>query len=447
MKVLAVLGLATLLCQPVLASPAGAETEGLKDLVARLFPATVNINVLNPGKDGGPAKRLYGSGFLVRPNGVIITNRHVVAGSYNVTVTLNDGHTYPARLLGANDTPDIAVLKIDGPTPFPTVEFGDSDKLERGETLIAIGNPLGLAGTVTVGVVSALNRNLGGSSIDNYIQTDTTINHGNSGGPLFNREGKVVGVNVAFVTPVDEGGSIGLGLSIPSNTVERLLDAALKYGKLEAGSPGFRVQALTPELAAAAGAPSTVGGIVTHVEPKGPGDVAGIRVGDVVYQVGDFATADARAMARELVRYTPGMTVKMKALREGKPFETAVKLEPFPAAIDPAGGPAMVAIGPRDTSPGLGFKLAALSDATRKHLDMPPGQSGVAIDGMVLNSPAGDLGLGKGDVILRISETAVAKPADVLAAFEADRKAGVKATPILVYNAGVLKWMPLVLTP
>lgn len=198
------------------AAPAPGDAQRMPDVVASLFPAVVNITTLRPGEDGGPAKRSFGSGFIIAPSGTVVTNRHVIHGAYHVTVTLNDDRGFPARLVAANDVPDLAVLQIEAATPFPTVPFGNSDALRRGETVIAIGNPLGLAGTVTVGVVSAVNRNLNSTFIDDFIQIDTSINQGNSGGPLFNLAGEVIGVNVAFVALGGDGGSVSASRSPPT---------------------------------------------------------------------------------------------------------------------------------------------------------------------------------------------------------------------------------------
>ena len=255
------------------AGPARAELPpeqrpaNLPDLVATLLPAVVNISTLSqqPGPGGSVAQggemmmsaplKEYGSGFIVDPSGYIVTNRHVIAGAYKVTVTLDDGQPYPAEVVSANERPDLALLKIETGRALPTVPWGNSDDLRIGQTVIAIGNPLGLASSVSVGVISALNRDLSETMIDDFIQTDAAINHGNSGGPLFNLRGQVIGVNWALFTPnavkLDRPGSAS-----PSrpNDASFVVGEMRKYGHLRPGFVGLRLQQVTPEIAGCAAA-------------------------------------------------------------------------------------------------------------------------------------------------------------------------------------------------
>ena len=264
---------------PARASPPPATAESaeiLPPLVAGLLPSVVNITILKqrPGPGGmaqgatemenAPVKEI-GSGFIIDPDGYILTARHVVEGAYEVTVVLSDHLGYPAEVLSTNARPDLALLRIHAGRPLQAVRIGDSDALRMGESVIAVGNPYGLSDTVTVGVVSALNRDINETSIDDFIQTDAAVNHGNSGGPLFNLAGEVVGLNAQILTPNDTAGSIGLSLAIPINDAMAVEREMREYGRLRAGYLGLRLEQLTPEIAGVVGLADTSGGIVSAV--------------------------------------------------------------------------------------------------------------------------------------------------------------------------------------
>ncbi len=446
-----VLVMALCICCPGAAPPPAGGTISLPDVVAPLLGAVVNISVLKrPDTTAGPtgsstqkgrATHSLGSGFIVDPDGYILTNRHVVADFYTVTVTTNDDRQFAATVLATNRFPDLALLKIDAGAPLPAVHFGDSNALRLGETVIAIGNPLGLSGSISVGVVSALNRNIHSTVIDDFVQTDAAINHGNSGGPLFNLRGEVVGVNWALVS--DTTGSIGLGLAIPANDAVFVLDSMRRFGRLNAGFPGMAVQALSPALAGAFGVGGTEGGVVTEIWPGGPAERAGIRIGDVVLRIGSEHTPDARAMLRQLARFPPGSVAPVELWRAGRTLTVAMTLDPFPPKFDPAGPPATADRGPRVTSPPLGLHLAAMSDEARAAYRHATGQSGVVIEDVAANSAGADAGLASGDVIERVQDSPVGSPDDVSRLLAQARAEGRMSVPMLVRSKSRLQWLAI----
>ena len=430
--------------------PAGG-TVSLPDVVAPLLGAVVNISVLKrpdaaagageSGAQTGRATHSLGSGFIIDPAGYIVTNRHVVADGYAVTVTLDDDRQFPAQVLATNLYPDLALLKIAAGAPLPTVHFGDSNTLRLGETVIAIGNPLGLSGSISVGVVSALNRNIRSTVIDDFVQTDASINHGNSGGPLFNLRGEVVGVNWALVS--DTSGSVGLGLAIPANDAALVLDHLRRFGRLNAGFPGMSIQALTPALADSFGVGGTEGGVVTEISPGGPAETAGIRIGDVVLRIGREHTPDARAMLRQLARFPPGSVAPVMLWRAGRTLTVDLTLAAFPPQYDPAGPPAMADRGKRVTSPPLGLRMAAMSEDASAAYRRTTGQTGVVIAEVAANSAGADAGLASGDVIERVQDAPVSSPEEVTDLLAKAREQGRETVPMLVRSRSRLQWLAI----
>ncbi len=426
----------------------------LPDIVAALLPAVVNISVLKqvPAADGSIAlggeemavsTKEFGSGILIDPAGYIVTNRHVIAEGYKVTVTLNDGHPYPAVIVSTNERPDLALLKIEAGRALPTVPWGDSDTIRIGQTIIAIGNPLGLSSSISVGVVSARNRDLNDTMIDDFVQTDAAINHGNSGGPLFNLRGEVIGVNWALMSPNATSGSIGLGLAIPSNDAAFVVDHMRRYGVLRAGFVGVRMQQVTPDIAAVLHLGATEGGIVAAVWPDGPGARAGVREGDVVLQFGARPTADVPALLRSMVTTLPGSTVPMVVWQDGKisTLQVAVTAWPKAAAMyDPAGAPVTQNRGPRITRPDLGLRMVALTDHLRQIHKLTADQSGVLVLGVAANSIAADTAISPGDLILRVQADRVATPENVLQRLDALRQQGRDAALLLLQSADRPRW-------
>ena len=326
---------------------------GYIDLVARVEPAVVTIEVSKtlgtgttgqelqkgsplddfaqrfgfalpdmPQGEGGHQMLGAGTGFIVSASGEIVTNAHVVGGADSVKVTLTDGRSFDATVTGLDEATDIAVLKIDA-SGLPYVGFGESDGLQVGQNVIAIGNPFGLGNTVTTGIVSAIGRDLGEGPFDNFIQTDAAINRGNSGGPLFNELGEVVGMNTAIISPT--GGSVGIGFAVPSDMVKRVV-ADLEDGTVERGWLGVQISPVSDEVAAALGLEGTGGAMVVDVQPGTPAETAGLKKGDIVTQVDGAQVTDPRGLTRIIAGDAPGAKVSLVVLRRGDTLELSVTL-------------------------------------------------------------------------------------------------------------------------
>jgi serine protease Do len=279
-----------------------------------------------PGGPGGwpPAEAATGTGFIIAADGQIVTNAHVVKDATGITVTLADGRKLPADLVGLDEATDLALLRVAADAPLPTVAFGDSAALRVGQDVVAIGHPFGLGATVTAGIVSALGRDLGSGPFDAYIQTDAAINRGNSGGPLFNAAGEVVGVTTAIYSPT--GGSVGIGFAVPSEIAQRVIADLADDGRVERGWLGVSVQDVTDEVAAALDLEAAKGALIAEVTPGAPADRAGLRRGDVVLAVDGAEVADRRGLTRIIAAAAPGSRVTLSLLRGGRPMQVTVTL-------------------------------------------------------------------------------------------------------------------------
>jgi serine protease Do len=265
----------------------------------------------------GPQRQQgLGSGFIIDHNGTILTNYHVIDSAEKIVVTLSDGKSFDAKVLGKDQKTDIAVIQINGEQDLPAATLGDSDRLEVGEWVMAIGNPFGLDHTVTTGIVSAKGRHIGAGPYDDFIQTDASINPGNSGGPLINMRGEVIGINSAIFS--ESGGNIGIGFAIPTNLVKELLPQLRDTGKVVRGYLGTGIQKLTPEIADALGVNQTQGALVTETTDGGPADRAGVKPGDVIVAFDGKDIKDTSDLPLQVARTTPGKTVPVKILRESK---------------------------------------------------------------------------------------------------------------------------------
>ncbi|MDT8856009.1 trypsin-like peptidase domain-containing protein [Paracoccaceae bacterium Fryx2] len=328
-----------------------AATGGHADLVARVAPGVVLIEVTRaaptmaginpaempqgfpfeefsrrfgmpmPGIPGGPeapGQELngLGTGFIVKASGDIVTNSHVVEGADTVTVTLSDGTKLPATVVGADPATDLALIRVVPTGDLPTVAFGDSTALRVGEDVVAIGNPFGLGNSVTAGIVSALGRDINAGPFDNFIQTDAAINKGNSGGPLFNGAGQVVGVNTAIFSP--SGGSVGIGFAVPAETAQKVIAELATDGKVDRGWLGVTIQPVSDDIAAALGLVSTNGALIADVSANSPAAKAGLKRGDVVLAVDGAKVADARELTRIVAGAAPGASVRLDLLRAGQ---------------------------------------------------------------------------------------------------------------------------------
>jgi serine protease Do len=386
-----------------------------------------------------------GSGFIIDTSGVVVTNNHVIADADEINVIMNDGTKIKAELVGVDKKTDIAVLKFKPVKPVNAVKFGDSDRLRLGEWVIAIGNPFSLGGSVTAGIVSARNRDISQGPYDNYIQTDASINRGNSGGPLFNLEGEVVGVNTLIISPT--GGSIGLGFAVPSKTAAGVVDQLRQFGELRRGWLGVRIQQVTDEIAESLNIKPARGALVAGVDDKGPAKPAGIEPGDVVVKFDGKDVKDPKDLSRVVADTAVGKEVDVIIIRKGKEESRKVTLgrlednEKVQQAAakskeDPAEKPV--------TQKALGLDLAALSKDLRTKYKIKESVKGVIVTGVDGNSDAAEKRLSAGDVIVEVAQEAVTNAADIKKRVDQLKKDGKKSVLLLVSNGeGELRFVAL----
>ncbi len=397
------------------------------------------------GSPAAPGHKMQslGSGFVIDPSGLIVTNNHVIKGADTITVTLQDNTVLKARLLGHDDKTDLALLKVDAPHPLPAVAFGDSDHARVGDWVVAIGNPFGLSGTVTAGIVSSRGRSLDSGPYDDFIQTDAPINRGNSGGPLFDMDGAVIGINTAIYSP--SGGSIGIGFSIPSNEAAGVIAQLRQYGKARRGWIGVRIQDVSQDIADSLGLKTAKGALVAGIEPNGPAAKAGLRTGDVIQTVAGQAV-DGRSLPRVVGETAVGQTVPLGVWRDGKSQTLQVVVRDFP---EDAAKPAPAAAAKNSAGPapldlaGLGMKLAGLDDALRQKYQIADGQKGVVVTDTVPSGPASDRGIKPGDVIVEVQQSEVSQPADVQTRIDQARHQKRPSVVMLVQNNDGMRWVPL----
>jgi serine protease Do len=394
-----------------------------------------------PGQDGDssqpPAPRRVnslGSGFIIDPAGLVVTNNHVIAEADEVNVILNDGSTLKAEVVGRDQKTDLALLKVKPTKPLKAVKFGDSDKLRLGEWVIAIGNPFSLGGTVTAGIVSARNRDIQSGPYDNYIQTDAAINRGNSGGPLFNLNGEVIGVNTAIISP--SGGSIGIGFAVPSKTVVPVIDQLREFKEVRRGWLGVRIQQVSDEIAESLSVKPARGALVAGIDDKGPAKPAGIEPGDVIVRFDGKDVKEMRDLPKIVADTPVGKDVEVVVIRKGKEEKVSVKLgrleDEKQAALD-AKKDAVPDVKPV-VKKALGLDLANLTDELRKKHNIKEKVKGVLITGVDPNSPAAEKRLAPGMVIAEVQQQPVANATELQQRIEKLKKDGKKAAVLLVVS-------------
>jgi serine protease Do len=362
-------------------------------------------------------RRGLGSGFVISPDGYVVTNNHVVEDAAEIQVVFNDRNNVPAKLVGRDPSTDIAVLKVDPPPPnLAVVAWGDSDAAEPGSWVIAIGSPFGLGGTVTVGVVSARSRDIRSGPFDDFIQTDAAINRGNSGGPLFNARGEVVGVNTAIFSPT--GGNVGIGFAVPSRTAQAVADQLIRTGRVERGYVGLRLQEITPALAQALGRPDDKGVLTASVEPGSPAERAGVRTGDVITAFNGQPVESGRDLSRAVAALKPGTQAAMTVVRDGKTQDLTLTVGQRRDAQPVQTG----ALETPDGGKRLGLALSPIPDAARAQLGLEPGTTGVLVQRVEPDSPAAENGLRPGDVIVSANSQPVREPSDVSSAWSDAQK-------------------------
>jgi len=379
-----------------------------------------------------------GSGFIIDPSGFVVTNNHVIADADEINVILNDGTKLTAELVGKDSKSDLALLRVHSDKPLKAVKFGDSDKLRLGEWVIAIGNPFSLGGTVTAGIVSARNRDINSGPYDNYIQTDAAINRGNSGGPLFNLNGEVVGVNTAIISP--SGGSIGIGFAVPSTSAVAVIDQLRQYGETRRGWLGVRIQQVTDDIAESLSIKPPRGALVAGVDDKGPAKPGGIEPGDVVVKFDGHDVKEMHDLPRIVADTAVGKQVDVVVIRKGKEETHTVTIGRLQDSDKVAEAEAK-----KDTAPAqksvvqktLGLELASITDDLRKKFKIRDNIKGVLVTGVDPNvaTAAPDRRLAPGDVIVEVQYQSVGNPADLQKRLDQLKSQGKKIAVLLVSNA------------
>ncbi len=364
-----------------------------------------------PGGEDGPGvpHQAQGSGFIIDPSGYIVTNYHVVDGAQEITVVLDDGSKHTAKVKGRDAKTDLALIKIDASRPLPYVELGESDGAKVGDWVIAVGNPFGLGGSVTAGIISARGRDLQSGPFDDYLQIDAPINRGNSGGPLFDATGRVIGVNTAIWSP--SGGNVGIGFAVPSSLAKSVVDQLRDRGSIARGWLGVQIQSVSEDLAQSLGVPEGKGALVAAVTPDSPAAKAGVKPGDLIVAMDGKALEDFKALPKQVAATEPGKRATLEVVREGKTRELTVTVGQTPDSEQVASA------GPGEAAPAkgqLGLQLAALTPETKKKYGLQDEVEGVLVVDVKKGSPAARAGIQPGTLVLMVDQAPVDSP-DALA--------------------------------
>jgi len=468
------------LAAPILAPPALARAvpESFADLAERLLPSVVNISTTQTvvagrerqGPDtpqfppGSPFEEFFreffdrqqrqgqgqqqrprraqslGSGFIIaseRGEGLIVTNNHVIDGADEVNVILHDNTTLRAEVAGRDPRTDLALLRVKTDKPLSPVRFGNSDTVRIGDWVLAIGNPFGLGGTVTAGIVSARGRDIRIGPYDDFIQTDAAINRGNSGGPLFNLAGEVVGVNTAIFSPT--GGSIGIGFAIPSSIAQNVVSQLRDYGRIRRGWLGVRIQQVTDEIAESVGLQGGArGALVAGVNEGGPADRAKLQNGDIILEFNNHEIREMRILPRVVAETPIGREVPVVIWRNGRRQTVTVTVGELPDDVQLAAATP----GPQDRGgrpvevPGTGLRLSAITPELRERFGLPQDARGVVVVEVEPNSAAAERGLRPGDLILEVQQESVTTPAEVRERFDRARQTGRRNVLVLIESQG-----------
>ncbi len=406
------------------------------ELIRGLLPTVVNISVrkdeppsdvtattteaganVTPSDPGANIKSYVGSGFVIDPSGLIVTNYHVVEYAFEVTVGFSDGSRLQGKTLSASRLADLAIVQVDAHHPLPAAHWGDSDKLQVGDQVFAAGNPFGIGLSVSAGIVSGLNRDIQNSPYDDLIQTDATINHGNSGGPLFDMQGDVIGVNSTIISPTT--GSVGLGFAIPSDSARFVVDQLRTYGWVRPGWIGIKVQTVTREIADAMGMAQPEGELVSWVLADGPAKKAGLAIGDVILRYNGIAPTDDRALLRDIAHTPAGDTITLRVRRDGEEHDVPVVAEAWPRNQWEARDAPVPVQRPKITvPPDLGLGMSVVPADQKAQMAGQEGLTGVLVTSVAANSDSARRGLASGDLILRVQDKPVATPDEVRAGIQ-----------------------------
>ena len=399
-----------------------------------------------PEDQGGRRVSTIGAGFLIDPSGVVITNYHVVADAGEVAVILQNGDRLPAEVLGVDERADLAALKVDTDDNLPFLRWGDSDTADVGDWSLAIGNPFGLGSTLTLGIISGRARNINAGPYVDFIQTDASINRGNSGGPLLNLDGEVIGINTAIFSP--NGASIGIGFAIPSNVARPIVDQLIEYGRPRRGWLGVRIQGVTDSVAERLGMSEAVGALISAVAPDGPAEAGGLRRGDVVLVLDGQDIADVRALPRVVAAVEIDSVVDVEVWRDRRRRTLRVKVgELTEVAVARLTQVPELEIAPPPEAGGrldaLGLRVAGITPELRDRYGLAPGTDGVVVTGVRESGPAAARNIEAGDVVVAVGEQRVLTPADMerlLAAASAERRSSVQ---VMLQRGDRLRWVVL----
>jgi serine protease Do len=434
--------------------------DGFADLAAKVSPAVVNVSTTQevdrpsgrlpqmPFPPGSPfeefLKRFFdqqsfepsaetpakqtalGSGFIVDAAGYVVTNNHVVGKASKIDVTLTDGRKFDAKLIGRDEKTDLALLKIEAERPLPFVDFGDSDAVRVGDWVMAVGNPFGLGGTVTAGIVSARGRDIHSGPYDDYLQIDAAINRGNSGGPTFNMDGAVIGVNTAIYSP--NGGSVGIGFAIPSSIDKPVIADLREHGKVDRGWLGVQIQEVTPEIASGLGLDKAEGALVAAVTPDSPAAKAGIKQGDVIVGIDGKRIERLKDLTLHVANQKAGSTMSVSVWRDGRTRDLRASIARMPQEMAQAGTPSAE----RGETGQLGLALAPVTPELRQRFELEDDVKGVVVTAVRPDSPAAEIGLRPGDVVKKVNQTDVTAPRQLAEQIEVARKGGREAVLLLV---------------
>jgi serine protease Do len=446
--------------------------ESFADLAAKLLPSVVNISTTQviEGRSGMELPKLppgspfedffkeffdrnqpqersrkatsLGSGFIIRDGSFVVTNNHVIQDADEITVILHDNTRLKAELVGRDPKTDLAVLKIKSKNgKLPGVKFGDSTKARVGDWIMAIGNPFGLGGTVTAGIISARGRDINSGPYDDFIQTDASINRGNSGGPMFNLKGRVIGINTAIFSP--SGGSVGIGFAIPSSVAAPVISQLIKFGEVKRGWLGVHIQAVTEEIAETLGLKEAAGALVANVIPDGPAEKAKVQPGDVILKFNNKKVDKMRSLPRIVADTEVGKSVPIEIWRNNKMITLQARIDELDDATEVAARTGGDNNSKESSIKKLGLRLSSITPGLRKKYSLDKDAKGVVVTKVDADGSAAEKGIRPGDVIVEISQQEATGPGDVEEKVAEAEKAGRKSVLLLLEGQGGLRFVAL----